>query len=402
MINRNKFAFQILLLFYALFLGQNRSWAMCPFCPPASTTLSEQVADSDAVALASLVESSSDSSDENASPTSTWKVVSILKNFREMLQKDGELKIPENVAGQPGDLFVLMGTAEGREANVLTWDSPQPISEIGFQYLKQAPAPETAKTKRLKYFLKFLEYPDPLLANDAYSEFAAANYEDLVLIKDAFSRERLRKWINDPDTLASRLGLYGLMLGLAGNEDDAELLKSKILDDSDTTRLGIDGIMGGYLLLTGEEGMKLLEETKIENPDAPVADVHAAMAALRFLWDFGEGVVPKPRLKSAMRTLIDRPEVADLAIADLARWKDWSIQDKLMEVYKKGDPDNPLGQIAIRRAVIRYMIASTLDRPQDADSEKPREHVATGEKHLETLRKLDPKAVARAERFMRP
>lgn len=376
---------------------------MCPFCPPAAPTLSEQVADSDAVALVSLVESQPAKADNSTQAISTWKVVSVLKNFSDALKKDGQLQVPVHVAGGVGDLFLLMGATEGRESAVLIWDTPQPISEIGFHYLKQAPAPETPKHQRLKYFVKFLEYPDPLLANDAYYEFAGADYEDLVMIQEAFSREKIREWINDPDTLASRLGLYGLMLGLCGNQQDAEMLKGKILDDADKTRLGIDGIMGGYLLLTGEKGMDLLEETKVKNPEAPVADVHATMAAFRFLWDFGQGLVPKARLQASMRHLLDRPEVADLAIADLARWQDWSVQDRLMEIYKKGDPSNPLGQISIRRAVIRYMIASTLDHPQSDDPTAPTPpHVTKGKEHLETLRKLDPKTVAQCERFMLP
>ena len=376
--------------------------ATCPFCPPAAPTLSEQAAGSDAVALVSFIASPKESPNEKTPASSTWKVVDVLKNFRGVLKKDGELKIPERLSGRPGDLFLLMGKAEGRDAKVVTWDTPLAISEIGFQYLKQAPAPETPRHQRLKYFLRFLEYPDPLLADDAYYEFAGADYEDLVLIKDSFSPERIRKWINDPDTLAPRLGLYGLMLGLSRNEEDAELLKGKILDEADKTRLGIDGIIGGYLLLTGEEGMTLLENTKIKNPKAPVADVHAAMSAFRFLWDYGQGVVPKARLIAATRLLLDRLEVANLAIADLARWKDWSVMDKLMDVYRKGDPTNPLGQIAIRRAVIRYMIAATLDVPESADPENPPAHALKARKHLETLRLLDPKAVAQAERLMLP
>jgi hypothetical protein len=96
---------------------------------------------------------------------------------------------------------------------------------------------------------------------------------------------------------------------------------------------------------------------------------------------------------------LDRPEVADLAIADLARWKDWSIQDRLMELYKQGDPSNPLGEISTRQAVIRYMIASTLDKPETGDVPP---HIIKAKQHLETLRKLDPKAVQRAERLMLP
>lgn len=389
-------------LLIILLVGTQSAFAFCPFCPPAAPTLSEQAAASDAVALVSFVASTAASTAENNAPSSTFKVVEILKNFEGRLEKDAEIKIPEKLAGRAGDLFLLMGKAEGRDAKNITWDTPSAISEIGFQYLKQAPAPETPKHQRLKYFLKFLEYSDPLLADDAYYEFAAADYEDVVLIKDELQPERIKKWINDPDTLAPRLGLYGLMLGLSGDDDDAELLKEKILDEADKTRLGIDGIMGGYLLLTEEEGMQLIEETKIKNPEAPVADVHAAMSAFRFLWDYGEGVIPRSRLIEATRLLIDRPDVANLAIADLARWKDWSVMDKLMEVYKKGDPTNPLGNIAIRRAVIRYMIAATLDQPETADPENPPAHVAKAQKHLENLRLLDPKAVSQAERLMLP
>ncbi len=360
--------------------------------------MSEQVAGSDAALLASFVKTVKPAGDDSQS-AAEFEVVSLIKNFRETIKRGSQITVAESVAGQPGDLFLLLAKTEGRESDILVWEPPKPITEIGFQYVKQAPPPESPKHKRLRYFLKFLEYPDPLLADDAYTEFAAADYEDLVLIKEDFSREKLRQWITDPDTLASRLGLYGLMLGLAGRGEDAKLLKAKILDEADKTRLGIDGIMGGYLLLTGEEGMKLLEDTKIENPKAPIADVHALMSAFRFLWQYDETVVPKDRLKAAVRKLLDRPEAADLAIADLARWKDWTIHDRLMELYKKGDPSNPLGEISIRQAVIRYMIASTLDKPETGEAPP---HVVKAKKHLETLRLLDPKAVERAERLMVP
>lgn len=392
-----RWLFAILML--SLVVEEDAARAMCPFCPPASVTLSERVAESDAVVLGSWVKGMKSESAEASEAATMFEVVSVLKDFRKAFKAGSQITVPEEVQGQAGNLFLLFGKLLESDSNVLTWDPPKPISEIGFQYVKQAPPPETPKEKRLRYFLKFLEYPDPLLADDAYSEFAGAEYEDLVLIKQAFSREKLRKWITDEDTLASRLGLYGLMLGLCGNEEDVKLLEAKILDDADTTRLGIDGIMGGYLLLTGVKGMDFLEDTKIKNPKAPLTDVHALMSAMRFLWQYGQGVVPKDRLRSAARQLLDRREVADMAIADLARWKDWSVQDRLMEVYKKGDPQSPLGEISTRQGVIRYMIASTLDKPETGE-EPP--HVLKGRKHLETLRQLDPKAVGRAERLMLP
>ncbi len=292
------------LLVVSFHSGQHFAQAMCPFCPPASVTLSEQVAESDAVVLGSWVKSSKTEQEDSALTVTTFEVVSALKDFREAFKQGSQITVPEEVPGQAGNLFLLFGIALETDLDVLTWDTPKPISEIGYQYVRQAPAPETPKEKRLRYFLKFLEYPDPLLSDDAYSEFAGADYEDLVLIKEAFSREKLRRWITDEDTLASRLGLYGLMLGLCGSAEDVKLLEAKILDEADKTRLGIDGIIGGYLLLTGEKGMDLLEETKIQNSKAPLADVYAVMSAFRFLWQYGQGVVPKDRLRTAVRFLL--------------------------------------------------------------------------------------------------
>lgn len=52
-----------------------------------------------------------------------------------------------------------------------------------------------------------------------------------------------------------------------------------------------------------------------------------------------------------MHLLLERKEMADLVITDLARWKDWSIQDRLMTMYSDENYDIP----AIRRAIVRYL-----------------------------------------------
>ena len=38
-------------------------------------------------------------------------------------------------------------------------------------------------------------------------------YEVIVPLKDRMPREKLRKWVTDPDTPVTRIGLYGLLLG---------------------------------------------------------------------------------------------------------------------------------------------------------------------------------------------
>src|SRR5690606_1580063 len=106
-----------------------------------------------------------------------------------------------------------------------------------------------------------------------------------------------RKWVMNPETPVTRLGLSGLMLGLCGTEEDAKLMQQKVTEQTDDFRLGIDGIMGGYLLLTGEKGLGILDETKLKNKKAPFSETYAAMSALRFMWDYGDGRISKDRLR---------------------------------------------------------------------------------------------------------
>ncbi len=58
-----------------------------------------------------------------------------------------------------------------------------------------------------------------------------------------------------------------------------------------------------------------------------------------------------------MEILLDRPTFAETAIKTLSRWKDWSIQQKLMRLYGTKDYDVD----STKREIIRFMIASTKD-----------------------------------------
>lgn len=140
--------------------------------------------------------------------------------------------------------------------------------------------------------------------------------------------------------------------------------------------------------------------------DSSIHDVFAAQQAVRFMWTNAPGTIAPQRLQQSIRQLLDHPDLRDLAIADLARWKDWSIQEQLAETYT-ANPDLPL---AVRRAIIRYLIVSTKDvaaseaagsqaaSPTAPQSAVP-QHVVRGLRLLNALRTRDPKTVADAERF---
>lgn len=226
-------------------------------------------------------------------------------------------------------------------------------------------------------------------------------------------REKLRKWVTSPETPATRLGLYGLLIGLCGNGDDAQAIEKRIVQETEDFRLGIDGLMSGYLLLSGNEGLEVIEKTKLKDASVPFSETYAAMQALRFMWKYAEGRIEPERLRESMRILLERPELADLVIADLARWNDWGVQDRLMTMYRRTqepakktadgeEVQDPYNIPSIKRAIVRYMLVSSKDAADEAvagkDAKLP-EHVVKGRKYVEELRKLDPKTVQQAERF---
>ena len=187
-----------------------------------------------------------------------------------------------------------------------------------------------------------------------------------------------------------------MLLGLCGTKEDAQLLARHITAPTKEFRLGIDGMIGGYLLLTGEQGLDVIDKRKLRDVDGPTTELFAAMQALRFMWSYGDGKIDNARLKRSMRILLDRPNLADIAITDLARWKDWGVQQRLMKLYDHQDYQAE----HVKRAIVSYIIASTRDMPKHA--KKLPKHVVQGRKYLSKLRKKDPQIVRRAERFFLP
>lgn len=389
--------------------------ACCPFCSAPSLTLSEQATQSDVVLLAEWKGTEKDATDdgeENASVT--FEVRKVLKG---PFKTGQTIKQAGYQPGEKGEPFLLTGIG----ADVVQWDIPTPFTEAAFKYLSEAPAPQKADgekvsyRQRLPYFMAFLESPDETIANDAYGEFANAPYEEIVAVKDSIPRDKVRGWVLDPATSPGRLGLYGLLLGLAGTDDDAAAMEKLIAEPTSDFRIGLDGVMSGYLLLDGEAGLHRLRELKFRSthllgPDGepvldengeklpvPFSETYAAMQAVRFMWEYGGGRIPAEKLREALRDLLGRSELTELVVADLARWKDWSAMDRLVELYDAG----PDGQPGLKRSVIRYLDAAAKDLP---DGERPEGmedlpgHVKRAREHLAAIEAKDPETVEEVRR----
>lgn len=381
-----------------LFLSQTKAVPGCPFCGPASLTLSEQISQADVAVIAKWVSAEKPDIEKQTYGVTIYEVTDVLNAASDSeLKKGSTIKLDRYRSGKEGDKVVLTGVAGTQVA----WSSPLSVTKEAQEYIKKLPSPENDPAKRLEFFLGHLENSDQLISDDAYNEFANAPYEQVTQLKDKMPHEKLRKWIKDPKTSVTRLGFYGLLLGLCGDEKDKTLMEAKITEQTTDYRLGIDGVMGGYLLLAGDKGLDLLDKTKIQKADdpnkqAPFSEVYAAMQALRFMWEYGDGKISKDRLRESMRILLDRPDLTDLVINDLARWEDWDASDKLIAMYGKKEYDLP----TIKRAIAGFFIICAKDVPEGENVKKPA-HVIKAEKFIAKLEEEDPKTMKHARRLYR-
>ena len=379
----------------------------CPFCLSPPMTLVQEIATSDVVLIVELLKFEVIRSGTTQIPLSTVRIREFMQGAEfstkcDQLQVGQAIAVRQEIAGSPGDLFLLFGSLPtsdsaprstfANETNVarkgpesdnkivtadlkirddvrrniqrssfivpefITWNSTTPVSNEAIRYLKAAPAQSRPQVQRLPFYISFLENPDPLLSIDAWAEFANSTYEDVKLVKSQFPREKLREWIADSNMSPERLGLYGMMLGLCGDEDDADFLQLQIgpvvptgKDEFKFFRYGTDGLMGGYLLLTGEKGLEFLEQTRLRD-EVPAENIFAAVQAMQFIWSYENALIPQSRMKASMRRLLANDEMRILTIMNLARWNDWECWPELEQLFE----NEQIADHATRRAIVEF------------------------------------------------
>ena len=377
----------------------------CPFCDAPSLMLSEQIGQCDHLLRGKWLGGEKPASLRGGS--SKFEILDVAFSKGDRYKKGQVVLMPQYIAGSDASSYSLMGPDDRLE----DWHLPSEVTEASWTYLlKMPPSVKDAKAQaeRLLYFLDYFEHPDLLVSNDAFAEFAAAPYEVIAPLKDQLPREKILSWLQSPKTPVTRTGFYGMLAGICGHAEDAAILEKKIVTLDADFRLGIEGVMAGYMMICGEEGLKKLEEVKILSKTAidkdgkeimlPFSETYALMQALRFMWTYEPDRLPKDRLKQSMHLLLERKEMADLVITDLARWKDWSIQDRLMTMYSDENYDIP----AIRRAIVRYLYYCSQEKlePGADGTRAPTDDAVKAEANMKLLEERDPKTVNDAKRYL--
>jgi hypothetical protein len=380
--------FEILVCFFASITVVSQALA-CPICGVPTITLPERLARAD---VALLVEWVAAQPAKDALPESTtYEIVQVHRDGTGKFKAAQTVTVPQFTSGKAGNLFFLMGQKDDKLGTKWELGPALAVSETSYQYIIQAPSPETPADKRLAYFIKFLEFPDITIANDAFAQFVNAPTKDIAAVADKLPREKIRNWLADVKTPVTRQSGYGLMLGLCGSSNEARFLEQRIAEVDPERQTGIEGVIFGYLLLAGEQGLSTIEKAFLANRRATDDKLYPAYLATRYYWYYGNGKIPRPRLQLAMRRLLDQQTFADSVIITLAEWKDWSLHKRLMELY-----DTKV-EVSTKKAIIKYMIASTKDASKDGDNIPA--HVVAGRKCLDELRRRDPKLVEDTEKY---
>lgn len=397
----------------------------CPYCISPPQSLSEQVAQADLVIIAELVRFRT--LDNGLRPESTLRIREYL-NGQHLAAKRPELSIgrsfvvDQELPGARGSLFLMYGTfprcqfapdnllrtdldyhpdnlqLTAKSSLVLpefiSWNESTAISREAVSYLRSLPRRTRPQSERLTYFLNWLEHSDPLIAMDAWAEFGNARYEDVLAVRHLLPREKLLSWVSDRNMNFERLGLYGMMLGLCGHPEDAQFLLDQMHEDTSADvysaiqsiptqqpaiqliahavpekrsfRFGAEGLMGGYLLLTGATGLDFLDRTIATSPDAPELAVLAMIQALQFVREYEPKLISEDRLQRSMASLLSHRNSRELVIASLARWEAWDLFPQLQEMFEKDSPDDRATRMAIVQFAQSGMKAAEKD-PQLGD-----------------------------------
>jgi hypothetical protein len=363
----------------ALSLSASRPALGCPFCTAVSQTLTEQFDSVDAAVIVRLEKLPDPAFVQDPAgdlPLATFSLVTPLTG-KEYFQGEAAKQPIEAIFfgdGKIGDKYLLTGVEPIR----WNWSSPVKITEVAEGYLKHLGDAAEKGPERLAFFLPYLNHADPLLAQDAYEEFARAPYEDVVGIKNELEPEKLVGWIESPEVSSSSRRLYLTLLGVCGGEKQYDLLQRLMTTEDRKLRAALDAAIACWLTLRGAEGCDLIDELFIENQKSEYADTYAAIMALRFHGTESD-IVPRERILVSFRKMLDRPPLADLVIPDLARWKDWSVKEKLVDVYRKADKESK--NVWVRMPIVAYFRACP-----DADAKEV----------LKELEKIDPDAIRRA------
>lgn len=335
----------------------------CPFCTPTGTTLTGEIAQADFILYGTLSNQQRDANDPTAFNKGTTDLsIELVIKSHDMVKDKKKITIPRYVPpdGKNSKYLIFFNVFNG-QLDPYRGESVPADSKLP-DYLKGALAVRQKDTAtRLHYFFDYLESDDIVISSDAYSEFGYAEYKEVREIGPKLPAATLMKWIKDPNTRGSRLGLYGLLLGHCGKTEDAKGIRALLDDKERSYTSGLDGILTGYVMLDPKAGWEYLVGI-ITDKDKDFPVKYAALKTVRFFWELRADVIPNNTVLEAMKMLMDNPDIADMPIEDLRKWKVWQLTPLVLSYSAK---DSHSGTPIVARAILKFAIMASWADPKN-------------------------------------
>lgn len=325
----------------------------CPFCSMQGQTLTGEVQTVGMVLFGTLRNAKLKPGGDGIEGTTELHVEQVIKDH-EVRKGEAVLTLNRYIPPDKEKNYkylvycdVFMGKVDPYRGVAVLPDSRVAAYLAGALKLKDAPV-----GARLEYFFGWLDDKDPEVSNDAYKEFANADYKDFQPMAAKLPANKVAGWLKDPATPGFRLGLYASILGHCGKSSDAALLAS-LLDNADKRlTTGYDGILAAYAMLDKGAGMKRITDL-LGDSKADFLLRYAGLRAVRFFHDYRKDIVPPDDAAKAVALLLSQGDISDMAIEDLRRWKRWDMTGRILAVRK-----SEAGKVSIvRRAVLRFAIS---------------------------------------------
>jgi hypothetical protein len=358
----------------------------CPFCSAVQLTLAQEMKGADAAVVAELTEMAPHPAGpgDSAFPPgigeplskSKFRIVEVLKGA-DLLKKTKQIETIYLGEAPVGSQFLITAV----DPKSLAWATPIPLTSHSRPYIDMLLKLPDVGPDRLVFFQNYLEDSEDMLKRDAYDEFAQASYPDVKAFGPRVNYEQLIKWLNDPNISPSHRRLYFTLLGVCGTEKDLPLIEEIFNSKDRKLKAGLDAMIGSYLAIKGPSGLGLIADLFLKNQNAEFTDTYGAIQAIRIAQE--TGIIPKEKAAESFHFMLDRPKMADLVIPDLARWQDWTVMNRLVQLFETADADSAW----VRVPVLKYLQVCPLPEAKE---------------QLAKLSELDPTAAKQAQSFLLP
>lgn len=341
-----------------------------------------------------------------------FEILQTIKGAEHQVGKEVVIDCPPSI--KPGDLFLIVGQ------NQETGSTSKPrflfstfirAEDQMIDYIVDAPHSSSSEVVKLAYYLPLLVSDNEDIRGKAYHICKDMNLQNLVSARDSIPVEAIRSAMRESEHVISlQEDFYGLLLGIAGNSEDERLLIDVISHRLERKSfVNSSQSLTGLILLSGLEGVEWIDENclsrQIPLPTPKPSNTSnqnfkislSGQKAILNIWRLKQNSEHTPnisekRLSQSMQILLDEPMIADIAIASLTYFGEWSLMDKLYALYDAEGYDIP----SVKRTIIRYYSAAiTAHENKPTDDQR-----AVAEKYLAKLKKDDPKTYERAKKFL--